>query len=362
MLEQFFHNRKIFLTGHTGFKGSWLCLLLHALGAKVTGFALDSPTEPSLYRLGRLDELINSITGDVRELESLELAMKNSVPEIVIHMAAQAIVRDSYEKPVDTFATNVMGTANLLEAVRRTPDIRAVVVVTTDKCYENREWIWGYRENESLGGHDPYSSSKAAAELVTDAYRRSFFNTTDSSSKEKEQHPFVATARSGNVIGGGDWAKDRLIPDCVQSLTTGEALLIRNPSAIRPWQHVLDSLAGYLMLAERLATEGSAFAEAWNFGPSDENTRPVRWIVESFADRFSEFQWEQDKSFQPHEAHLLRLDSSKARSRIKWKPQWTLDRALDETLTWYDAWRSGKNMREISFDQIASYEKELKGL
>ena len=361
MLEKFFRNKKVFLTGHTGFKGSWLCLWLHALGAKVTGFALDSPTEFSLYHLGRLVELINSITGDVRDLESLELAMKKSAPEIVIHMAAQAIVRDSYDDPVGTFSTNIMGTVNLLEAVRRTPGVKAVIVVTSDKCYENREWIWGYRENEPLGGYDPYSSSKAAAELVVGAYRRSFFNTTGSGPEAKEPPPFVATARAGNVIGGGDWAKDRLIPDCVRSLTAGKTLLIRNPSAIRPWQHVLDALAGYLMLAERLTVEGSAFAEAWNFGPCNEDTRPVRWIVERFAKRIAGFKWEQDKTFQPHETHLLRLDSTKALSRLAWRPHWPLERALEETLSWYDAWRQNENMREVTLSQIAAYLEELKG-
>jgi CDP-glucose 4,6-dehydratase len=265
-------------------------------------------------------------------------------------MAAQAIVLDSYADPITTYSTNIMGTVNLLEAVRRTTGIKAVIVVTTDKCYENREWVWGYREDEPLGGHDPYSSSKASAELVSAAYRRSFF-------AEKPGGPSLATVRAGNVIGGGDWAKDRLIPDCVRSLTAGEKLLVRNPSAVRPWQHVLDALAGYLLLAKRLTEEGTAFAEAWNFGPSDEDARPVRWIVEGFANQIAEFEWEQDKAFQPHEAHFLRLDSAKARSRLGWTSRWPLERALEETLSWYGAWRNGQDMREVSLGQIAAYEK-----
>jgi CDP-glucose 4,6-dehydratase len=362
MIRQFYPNRRVFLTGHTGFKGAWLCLWLHALGAKVTGYALPPPTEPSLYRLAGVEELVTSVSEDVRDLESLKKAMSKATPEIVIHMAAQAIVRDSYDDPVATFSTNIMGTVNLLEAVRHTPGVKAVVVVTTDKCYENREWAWGYRENEPLGGHDPYSSSKASAELVSAAYRRSFFN------KEGENHqntitvPSLATARAGNVIGGGDWAKDRLIPDCIRALDAGEKILIRNPSAVRPWQHVLEPLVGYLVLAERLATEGSPFAEAWNFGPPDDEARPVRWIVDRMTEQIPGFGWIQDSAQHPHEAHYLKLDSSKARARLGWRPRWPLETALDKTVEWYEALRRGDRMRDVTFGQIADYERQGEAL
>ncbi|OPL13117.1 MAG: CDP-glucose 4,6-dehydratase [delta proteobacterium MLS_D] len=349
MLDNYFHDKRVFVTGHTGFKGSWLSLWLHRLGAQVTGYSLTPPTEPSLYRLTGLHELVRSITGDVRNLELLEATLRDTAPEIVIHLAAQAIVLDSYADPVSTYSTNVMGTVNLLEAVRRMTGIKAVIVVTTDKCYENREWVWGYREDEPLGGHDPYSSSKASAELVSAAYRRSFFT-------DNPEGPSLATVRAGNVIGGGDWAKDRLIPDCVRALTSGENILVRNPSAVRPWQHVLDPLSGYLNLAKRLSTDGSAFAEAWNFGPDTDEARPVSWIVDRIAENISDFEWKQDTNFHPHETLYLKLDSSKARARLGWKPRWNLDTALDKTLEWYEAWRRGQDMRDVSLKQIAEYE------
>jgi CDP-glucose 4,6-dehydratase len=349
MFDNFFVNKRVFVTGHTGFKGGWLCLWLHALGAKVTGYALNPPTEPSLFRLCRIDELVKSIIGDVRDPVSLQRTLREDSPEIVIHMAAQAIVRDSYRDPVETYAVNVMGTVHLLEAVRRQPGVKAVVVVTTDKCYENREWVWGYRESEPLGGHDPYSSSKACAELVTAAYRHSFFGVPQQ----------VATARAGNVIGGGDWAKNRLIPDCIRALTASQTIRIRHPSAVRPWQHVLEPLAGYLMLTERLVAEGSAFAEAWNFGPSEEDARPVGWIVEHFAKTIPGFAWEKEDAIQPHEANALRLDSGKARARLGWRPRWPLETALEKTMTWYEAWQQGEDMRDVSLRQIADYEKSL---
>ncbi len=359
MFNQMFRNKRVFITGHTGFKGSWLCLWLHTLGAEVTGYALDPPTDPSLFKLCRVHELITSITGDVRDLKSLTSAIKNASPEIVIHLAAQPIVRESYSNPVDTYAVNVMGTVNLLEAVRQAPGIRAVVNVTTDKCYENRDWLWSYRENEHFGGHDPYSSSKACSELVTAAYRSSFFEAAPQQNKAITASPAVATARAGNVIGGGDWGKDRLIPDCIRALVAGEKLRIRNPNAIRPWQHVLEPLAGYLILACRLYTDGAAFAEAWNFGPENKDARPVAWIIDRLCATIPGFSWESDENSHPHEANFLKLDSSKARFRLDWQPRWSLETALDKIIAWHEKWQRGEDMRAETLNQIHSYEAQL---
>lgn len=276
MIDQdFWQGKRVFLTGHTGFKGSWLSLWLNKMGAQVTGYALEPPTDPSLYQLARIDELVHSTIADIRDIDVLTETMRRALPDIVIHMAAQPLVRDSYKIPVETYAINVMGTVHLLEAVRQCPTVRAVLNVTTDKCYENREWQWGYRENEHMGGYDPYSNSKGCSELVTSAYRNSYFNPG-----EFDTHSVsVATARAGNVIGGGDWANDRLICDCVRALLADEEIIIRNPKAIRPWQHVLEPLSGYLLLAQRLFEDGTQFGEAWNFGPVDTDARPVEWIV-----------------------------------------------------------------------------------
>lgn len=283
MVEKtFWHNKKIFVTGHTGFKGSWLCLWLTALGAKVTGYALEPPTEPNLYKLCKIDTYIESNIADIRNIDSLWNAMSTAQPDIVIHMAAQPIVLESYRHPVATYAVNVMGTVHVLEAVRKCKSVRAVINVTTDKCYENKEWVWGYRENELLGGYDPYSNSKACSELVTSAYRSSFFNPRD----YKSHGVAIATARAGNVIGGGDWAPGRLVPDCVRALLKGEKIIIRNPGAIRPWQHVLEPLNGYLLLAQRLYEEGPRYAEAWNFGPCDDDVKSVQWIVERLCSKW----------------------------------------------------------------------------
>ncbi len=352
MNPAFWYGRRVFLTGHTGFKGSWLSLWLQSLGADVTGFALAPDPETSLFESARVGSGMRSIVGDIRDLSALTQAMQEAKPEVVIHMAAQALVRESYASPLATYAVNVMGTANVLETVRSVPSARAVVSVTTDKCYENREWHWGYREDEHLGGHDPYSSSKACAELVTAAYRKSFF-------KGSMVRPgvAVATARAGNVIGGGDWAKDRLVPDVLTALSQQRTVYIRNPDAIRPWQFVLEPLSGYLTLAERLASNaGAEFAQAWNFGPSDDDAKPVRWIVEHLLQRWPGTQgWEQDPGPQPHEATYLKLDCSKARARLGWVPRYSLPKGLDTIVDWQRAHLNGEDMRAKTLAQLADY-------
>ncbi len=349
----FWRNKKVFITGHTGFKGSWLALWLHSLGAQVTGYALKPPTDPSLFDLARVGDLLSSILADIRDLGTLKEKIGQAQPEIVIHMAAQPIVRDSYENPVETYSANVMGTVHLLEAVRKCPGVKSVINVTTDKCYENREWVWGYRENEPLGGYDPYSNSKACSELVTASFRDSFFNGQNYSSHGVA----LASARSGNVIGGGDWANDRLVPDCIRSLLRGEKIRIRNPLATRPWQHVLEPLGGYLLLAQKLYEKGPDFAEAWNFGPEDSDARPVEWIVKEICSRWGEGTgYEFDRGDQPHEARYLKLDWSKAKSRLGWRPRWNLERAMDKVLEWVRAYRKGEDLRETCWKQIRAYE------
>ena len=349
--SSFYSGRKVFITGHTGFKGSWLCLWLHQLGAKVTGYALPPPTEPSLFELCGIGSLVHSVVSDVRDGNSLKDRMAEAEPEIVIHMAAQPLVRDSYEIPVETYAVNVMGTVNVLEAVRSCDSVKAVVVVTTDKCYEERNLASGFKESDPLGGADPYASSKACSEIVTAAYRRSFFG----GGKFTNHTAAIASARAGNVIGGGDWARDRLVPDFLRALDRGQTVKIRSPKAIRPWQHVLEPLSGYLRLAECLHTKGSAYAEGWNFGPADKDGRNVSWIVERLVAAFPDATWECDPGPQPHEAHYLKLDLSKARSRLGWEPRWRLETALKKTLEWHTAWRLGKDMRSVSLAQIAEY-------
>jgi CDP-glucose 4,6-dehydratase len=354
MERTFWEGKRVFLTGHTGFKGSWLVLWLNALGAKVTGYALEPPTDPSLFELCHLDELVNSRIADVRDGETLCRTMADANPEIVIHMAAQPLVRDSYKIPVETYAINVMGTVNLLESVRNCKSVRAVVNVTTDKCYENREWVWGYRENEAMGGHDPYSNSKGCAELVTAAYRSSYFNPTS-----YEDHGVaLASARAGNVIGGGDWATDRLIPDCVRALLRGEKIAIRNPHAIRPWQHVLEPLSGYMFLAQKLYEEGARFATGWNFGPDDNDAKPVEWIVRRMCADWGEgASYEIDRGEHPHEAHYLKLDCSKAKAELGWHPRWNLDTAIDRSIEWARAYQQNRNLRDICLQQIEEYSK-----
>lgn len=355
MTPTFWQGKRVFMTGHTGFKGSWLSLWLQQLGATVTGYSLAPPTSPSLFEAARVAEGMQSLHGDIRDLPGLIKGMQGAQPEIVIHMAAQSLVRQSYVEPVETYATNVMGTVHLLEAVRQTAGVKAVVNVTTDKCYENKEWIWGYRENEPMGGYDPYSNSKGCAELVSSAYRSSFF-----SPHTHAQHGVaLATARAGNVIGGGDWAKDRLIPDILAAFEKAKSAVIRNPHATRPWQHVLEPLRGYLTLAEKLYTEGPAFAEGWNFGPHSEDAQPVEWIVKQLAKKWSDgASWQIDAGDHPHEASYLKLDISKAGHRLNWHPAMRLEQALDLIVDWARAKQVGTDLRALTQAQIHAYQAQ----
>jgi CDP-glucose 4,6-dehydratase len=351
--QKFWKNKRVFVTGHTGFKGSWLSLWLNSMGANVTGYALNPPTEPSLYeKICEIDQLVNSNIGDVRDYQSLYNAMSEAQPEIVIHMAAQPLVRDSYKNPVDTYSINVMGTVNLLESIRNCKSVRAVVNVTTDKCYENKEWPWGYRENETLGGYDPYSNSKACSELVTSSYRNSFFNP-----KDYEMHGVgIASARAGNVIGGGDWAADRLVPDCIRSLLNNQPIIIRNPHAIRPWQHVLEPLSGYLLLAQRLYEDGASFSEGWNFGPNDEDAKSVEWIVSKMCTMWgNNSSFSIDEGNHPHEAHYLKLDCSKAKTMLGWYPKWNLEQTLKKIISWVEVYKNEENLMETCLKQIDEY-------
>lgn len=348
----FWKDKRVLLTGHTGFKGSWLSLWLQSMGAQVAGYALAPPTNPSLFEVADVGTGMDSFIGDIRDLEYLRRVFAEHRPEIVIHMAAQPLVRYSYAEPVETYSTNVMGTVNLLEVVRTTPGVKVVVNVTSDKCYENREWAWGYRENEAMGGYDPYSSSKGCAELVTAAYRNSYFHPE----KYSTHGVAIATGRAGNVIGGGDWADDRLIPDIVRAIMQGQPVNIRSPHAIRPWQHVLEPLAGYLALAQKLYEEGAEYAEGWNFGPNDQDAKPVQWIVEQLTSAWGEgASWILDGGEHPHEAHYLKLDCAKARMRLDWQPRWHLQEALGAIIEWHRAHRDGKNMRELTLRQISAY-------
>ncbi len=356
MSPDFWKGKRVFLTGHTGFKGSWLSLWLQHLGAELTGYALAPPTTPSLFDVGKVGKGMRSIIADIRELPTLQKAMQEARPEIVIHMAAQPLVRYSYVNPVETYATNVMGTVHVLEAMRHTDTVRALVNVTSDKCYENKEWPWGYRENEAMGGHDPYSNSKGCAELVTAAYRNSYFNPA----RHGEHGVAIASARAGNVIGGGDWAPDRLIPDILRAIEAGQPVLIRSPHAVRPWQHVLEPLSGYLTLAQKLYAEGQAHAEGWNFGPPDTDTRPVQWIVEQFTAQWGEgASWRLDANPHPHEAHYLKLDCSKARARLGWHPRWDLPTALAGIVRWHKQMLLSDNMQTVSLRQIADYQSQV---
>lgn len=354
MTPGFWQGKRVFLTGHTGFKGGWLSLWLKHLGAQVTGYALATPTSPNLYEVANVAGSLHSITGDIRDLAALQAAISAAQPEIVIHMAAQSLVRYSYANPVETYATNVMGTVHLLEAVRNTPGIKAVVNVTSDKCYENREWIWGYRENEAMGGYDPYSNSKGCAELVTAAYRSSFLNPADYA----KHGVALATVRAGNVIGGGDWAADRLIPDIVRAVAAGHEVIIRSPDAVRPWQHVLEPLSGYLLLAEKLYQQGASYAEAWNFGPHEDDAKPVKWIVDAMVQSWGEgssYRIDQQTA-NLHEAHYLKLDCSKARGKLGWQPRWGLAQAIEKICDWHKAHLAGADMQAMCLKQIKDYE------
>ena len=346
-------GKRVFLTGHTGFKGGWLALWLASRGAIVRGYALDPNTDPNFFTACNIGSLVEDIRGDIRDSKTLEPALRDFAPEVVFHMAAQPLVRYSYDDPVGTYETNVIGTARVLDAVRRTPSVRAVVSVTTDKCYENKEWLWGYRETDPLGGYDPYSSSKACAEIVSAAYRQSYFPVA----KIAEHRCGIATARAGNVIGGGDWSTDRLIPDLVRGFLAGQPVKIRRPDATRPWQHVLEPLHGYLLLAEKLLTLDPHYATAYNFGPADDDARNVGWIV----DRMTTFwgngaSWQQDGDPGLHEAGYLKLDASRARTELNWRPRLRLDNALHWLVDWYKAADSGQDMRAFTLAQIAAYE------
>lgn len=346
-------NRRVFLTGHTGFKGGWMSLWLAQMGAVVRGYALEPPTKPSLFESARLGGLVDDVRGDVADKSRLCQALQEFSPEIVFHMAAQPLVRRSYADPLGTYATNVMGTAHLLEAVRVTPSVRAVVVITTDKCYENREWVWGYREQDPLGGYDPYSSSKACAEIVTASYRNSFFPPA----KYEQHRVAVASVRAGNVIGGGDWSEDRLIPDLIRGFMAGKPVLIRYPGAVRPWQHVLEPLAGYLMLAERLLNGEVRFGEAWNFGPSDEGAWPVSKIAQNMADKWGgAASWTEDRGENAHETRFLKLDASKARWDLGWTPVLPMEGTLTWIVEWFRGFQRGADMRQATLRQIADYE------
>lgn len=349
MNSQFWHGKRVLITGHTGFKGSWLSLWLQQVGANVIGYALTPPTEPSLFTVANIAQGMTSIEGDIRDLIKLQAVMAEHKPEIVLHLAAQPLVRYSYKNPIETYATNVMGTANVLEAIRVTGGVQAAVMITTDKCYENNEWVWGYREQDRLGGHDPYSNSKACAELVTAAYRDSYFS---------QGSVAIASARAGNVIGGGDWALDRLIPDMVRAFSENQTVQIRNPNAIRPWQHVLEPISGYLSLAERLWNEGIPYAAGWNFGPNDEDAKPVSWIVENLSQLWGDSaSWQTDDGDHPHEATYLKLDCSKAKQALGWQPQLTLFTALEWTVEVYKAYRQNADINALMTAQIERFQQ-----
>jgi CDP-glucose 4,6-dehydratase len=357
MQPEFWRDKRVFLTGHTGFKGSWMALWLQRMGARVTGFALPPVSQPNLFDLARISEEMTSIMGDIRDTQSLASAIEGCNPQIVFHFAAQALVRRSYEDPLETFTTNVIGTANLLEAVRQSTGVRVVVNITSDKCYENKEWVWGYRESDPMGGHDPYSCSKGCAELVTAAYRRSFF----SQPVDGKDPLALASVRAGNVIGGGDWSRDRLVPDIMKAIANGQPVIIRNPDAIRPWQHVLEPLSGYLLLAQRLWSDPQAFAGGWNFGPHESDARPVSYICDALTGLWGKnAYWQKDQGVHPHEANFLKLDCSKAHLRLGWYPRLDLRTTLEWIVAWYRAFAAQKDIRAFCMNQIEAYERRAK--
>jgi CDP-glucose 4,6-dehydratase len=349
--SSFWHGKRVLLTGHTGFKGSWLSLWLLSMGSVLRGISLDAPTTPSLFDIARVADCMDHKVADIRDYDAVRALIAEFKPEIIFHMAAQPLVRLSYEEPIATYATNVMGTAHVLEAARHAGSVRSIVNVTTDKCYENREWIWGYREDEAMGGYDPYSSSKGCSELVSSAYRKSFLQASGIG---------LATARAGNVIGGGDWAVDRLVPDTLKALEQRRPVLIRNPHAVRPWQHVLEPLSGYLLLAESLFEHGQLDAEGWNFGPRDDDARPVQWVVERLCKEWGgDASWALQPGDHPHEAHYLKLDVSKARQRLNWSPRLPLQSALALVNRWHQEWLSGSDMQAFSLKQITEYRSQV---
>lgn len=349
MNKSFWKGKKILITGHTGFKGSWLSLWLSRLGACVYGYSLAPTNEPNLYSLAKIPNSIkSSFISDIRDHKQLENVVSSIKPEIIFHLAAQPLVINSYQDPIETISTNVMGTANLFEAARATDSVKVIINITTDKCYENREWEWPYRETDTMGGNDPYSSSKACSELLTTAYRKSFFN------KLGVQ---VASARAGNVIGGGDWSENRLVPDIFKSIQKSETIQIRNPKSTRPWQHVLEPLSGYLKLAEKLHSRDNFFCSGWNFGPENKDSKSVEWIVRYICTRFQDARWQVAEAPQSSEANMLALDNSKSRYHLDWRPTWSVERALDRTIEWHNALQSKRDMTQVCLEQIAEYEK-----
>lgn len=353
----FWKSKKVLLTGHTGFKGAWLSIWLKSLNVELVGYSLLPPTSPSLFETANVANGMTSIIGDILDFENFKSVVKKHKPEIVIHMAAQSLVHESYKKPLETYATNIMGTVNILEAIRQVGNVKVIVNVTSDKCYENKEQEKGYLEEDKLGGYDPYSSSKGCAELVTSSYRNSFFNFNPL--KDFSGHGVaLASARAGNVIGGGDWASDRIIPDIIRAIFNSKSLKIRNPNAKRPWQHVLEPLSGYMLLTEKLWHEGKKYASPWNFGPEDADIKPVSWIVEYFNENWGDkFSWEIDKDEKPHETQCLKLDATKAKTKLGWKPKWNIETALDKTVKWYRAFKDKKDICEFTLSQIKEYTK-----
>jgi CDP-glucose 4,6-dehydratase len=348
----FYTGRKVLITGHTGFKGSWLSILLKWLGADVYGYALNPPTSPSLYEVAKIDLSVTSTIGDIRDFKRLFKILMEIQPEIIIHMAAQPLVMESYRNPRETYETNVMGTVNLFDAARQVSSVKVILNVTTDKCYENKEWIWGYRENEPMGGYDPYSNSKSCSELVTSSFRNSFFNPKDYTNHGVA----LASARAGNVIGGGDWADDRLIPDFFRSILAGKKLQIRSPYAIRPWQHVLEPLSGYLTLCRKLMNEGPVYAEGWNFGSDDNDAKNVEWITRKICELWGDgVMYEINKNPQPHEANYLKLDCTKAKTLLGWHPKWNIERAIQKIVDWNKSYLANSDMNLVCVSQIEEY-------
>ena len=351
MIDQdFWQGKRVFLTGHTGFKGSWLSLWLTSLGATVKGYALNPPTTPSLFNEAKVDSLIDSQIADIRDQDVLYESMTKFNPDILIHMAAQPLVRYSYEAPIETYEVNVIGTAKVLEVARSCPNLKAIINITTDKCYKNDGRSEGYKENDPMGGYDPYSSSKGCAELVASSYRCSFM---------QDQGVGLSSVRAGNVIGGGDWADDRLIPDILRSFEKNESVIIRNPKATRPWQHVLEPLSGYLILAQKLYENQDKYAEGWNFGPNEQDVKPVDWILDKMISKWPNSSWELDTSSNPHEAGFLKLDILKAKSKLGWSPVWELNYALEKIINWHQAWLNKEDMQAICLAEIEEYTKDM---